>query len=91
MNTQKDEGPLENISAWLKAADFPSEALISIGATRYTPYGEAHFLQPGDRSIVILYDSQQYTPKDIQKLAVESPTQNLPGLSLLNQLVTAPE
>ena len=35
MNNQEDFGPLEDISAHLKATHYPAQALISIGATAY--------------------------------------------------------
>lgn len=57
MNTQEEAGPLENISEYLKACGYPSQMLISIGATRYTAYGERTFLQADDEIYVVLYDS----------------------------------
>jgi hypothetical protein len=30
--------------------------LLAVGATRYTPFGASHFLQPGDVSWVVLHD-----------------------------------
>jgi hypothetical protein len=86
LNTQQDEGPLEDIAAWLKTAGYPPQALISVGATRYTDFGETHFLQPGDRSIVVLYDSQRHQTADIPRLVLGE-TEYIPGLSVLNQLV----
>lgn len=60
INTQKDAGPLEPIGAYLKACGYPEKAVISIGATRYTPYGEKTYLQKGDEVIVVLYDNDRY-------------------------------
>lgn len=34
LNTQQDAGPLEDLPAWLQVADYPSQAIIAIGATR---------------------------------------------------------
>ena len=65
MNEQQDEGPAEDIAALLKASGYPAQALISIGATRYTPFGESHFLQVGDRSLVLLYPGSRYSPEQI--------------------------
>lgn len=59
-NTQVDQGPLEDLSNWLSVAGYPSHAVISIGATRYTDLGETTFLQPGDESIVVAYDATQH-------------------------------
>jgi len=56
MNTQKNFGPLEDIAMHIKASDYPSEALISIGATAYAEFGEHNYLQKGDEVYVIAYD-----------------------------------
>ncbi len=56
MNTQKDFGPLEDIAAHLKACGYPQYALVSIGATAYTNFGERHYLQAGDEIYVIAYN-----------------------------------
>ena len=42
--------------------------MISIGATRYTEFGEKNFLQKGDRAIVILYPEEKYSPEQIEEL-----------------------
>lgn len=55
LNFQKDEGPAENINSYLKECNFPENIFVSIGATRYTEFGESNFLSNGDRSVVILY------------------------------------
>lgn len=65
MNKQVDEGPMEHIASHLATANYPAYTLISIGATRYTPFGETHFLQPGDQSIVVVYDAGVYLPDSI--------------------------
>lgn len=67
MNFQKDEGPAENIAELLKKAGYPTQALISIGATRYTEFGETHFLRPGDRSVVVVYKGSAYSAHDIEE------------------------
>jgi hypothetical protein len=60
INSQADIGPLEPVGEYLKACGCPQKAVISIGATRYTPYGEKTFLQKGDEVIVVLYDNDRY-------------------------------
>lgn len=60
INTQADFGPLEAVGAYLKAAGLPKHAIISIGATRYTHFGETHFLQENDEVIVVVYDNNLY-------------------------------
>lgn len=86
MNCQQDVGPTENINALLNIADHPKQAIISIGATRYTPYGETHFLQSGDTSIVVVYDGTLYNHDDIVSMAENNDWQS-DGLSVLVQSV----
>ena len=56
MNNQEDFGPLEDIAAHLKATQYPTQALISIGATAYAEFGEKNYLKKGDEVYVIAYD-----------------------------------
>ncbi|WP_412779401.1 DUF5718 family protein [Photobacterium aquimaris] len=69
MNHQQDLGPTENIAQLLQQSQYPTQAVISIGATRYTPYGETHFLQNGDTSIVVVYDGRRYSADEIMQMA----------------------
>lgn len=66
-NHQQDEGPAEHIQGLLAQAGHPPHALISIGATRYTPFGETHFLKPGDTSCVVVYPGCRYSEADIRE------------------------
>jgi len=59
LNNQKDFGPLENISEHLKNCDYPSQALISIGATAYAEFGENNYLSSGDEVFVIAYNKNE--------------------------------
>ena len=68
-NNQKDEGPAEDIHSYLIAAGRPSRILVSIGATRYTAWGESNFLQNGDKAVVVVYPESKYTPEQIHKMA----------------------
>ncbi|SFR58988.1 DUF5718 family protein [Thiomicrospira sp. ALE5] len=54
LNTQLDEGPLEDMPAILQALDYPKQLIVSLGATRYTTFGEQCYLQPGDQLSVWL-------------------------------------
>ncbi|WP_457744414.1 DUF5718 family protein [Sulfurimonas sp.] len=65
INKQEDFAPLEDLKSYIKACDNPSNAVISIGATRYTPYGESTFLKPNDEILVILYNHTIYTQNEI--------------------------
>ena len=67
-NEQKDEGPAENIHDYLVAAGQPQKIMVSIGATRYTNWGENNFLQNGDKAVVIVYPESKYTPEQIFKM-----------------------
>lgn len=71
LNFQKDEGPAENIHSYLVSCGFPKQVLISIGATRYTSFGEHNFLQDKDDAVVVLYPETSYNAEQI-KQKVES-------------------
>jgi hypothetical protein len=42
----------------LKDCNYPTEAIISIGATAYAEFGEKNYLQSGDEIYVIAYDKR---------------------------------
>lgn len=67
MNHQPDENPMNNIAKLLEKAGYPTQAIISIGATRYTEFGEKNFLQIGDTSIVVVYP-QHYSTAQIREM-----------------------
>ena len=67
-NNQKNEGPAEEIGKYLNAAGRPEQILVSIGATRYTEFGETNFLTYGDHSVVVLYPESSYTREQIAKM-----------------------
>lgn len=64
-NGQKDEGTAEDIHSYLIAAGRPQKILVSIGATRYTEWGETNFLQNNDKAVVVVYPEAKYTPEQI--------------------------
>lgn len=68
LNNQKDEGPAEPINSYLNASGCPEQLMISIGATRYTDFGEHNFLSNGDKSVVVLYPEDKYSGKDIAEM-----------------------
>lgn len=70
---QNDHGPLEDISKYLASVDFPNRFLISIGATRYTDFGETHFLNVDDELYVIVYDRRY---EDEQSVSAKLSKQN---------------
>ncbi len=89
INTQEDHGPLEPISAYLKACNEPKEAIISIGATRYSPWGEHNYLQEGDEVLVLLYDDRFCCPNKVLSKVYKNELGG-EGISLLSQRVVAP-
>ena len=68
-NEQKDEGPAENIHNYLVEAECPKRIMVSIGATRYTEWGENNFLQNNDKAVVVVYPESKYTSDQIFKMA----------------------
>lgn len=65
INTQQDKGPLEPLLEYIETCGHPEHAVISIGATRYTPFGETHFLKDGDEVIIVLYDGETHCQRTI--------------------------
>lgn len=86
MNHQPDQGPMNHIAELIKQSHQPAHAIISIGATRYTPFGETNFLQVGDTSIVVVYDATKYTHDQIVEMA-EKEAFSEAGISALIQKV----
>ncbi len=86
INTQNDFGPLEDIKAYIKACNNPKNLIISIGATRYTPYGGSTFLQTGDEVLVVVYNHNKYKLQEIEK-ALQTKAYKQPAMSVLAQKV----
>jgi hypothetical protein len=86
INSQVDFGPLEAISDYLREAGNPTQAIISIGATRYTHFGETNFLQEGDEVIVVVYDNHKYCMNPILSMANRNAFES-EGISALVQKV----
>lgn len=84
---QRDEGPLEDLGQWLQRAGHPRRALLSVGATRYTDFGERSYLRVGDEAHVIVYDASRHT---LDGLTAALPGEIAPaeGLSVLHQRVS---
>lgn len=72
MNHQPDQDPMNAIADLLARADYPTKAIISIGATRYTEFGEHNFLQVGDISMVVVYNAKRYSHAQIYEMAKQS-------------------
>ncbi len=86
MNNQKDEGPAEDLNSYINELGRPDKCLISIGATRYTPFGESHYLKPDDVSVVVVYFENEHSVEEIKSL-VEQGKFNEIGGSVLVQKV----
>jgi hypothetical protein len=85
--TGSAETPLEAVGAYLRACGGPAHVLIGIGATRYTEVGETTFLQPGDESIVVVYDAAAQSPDDVAAAVRVGAEDELPEASVLRQRV----
>ena len=85
-NNQADEGPAEDIHSYLVEAGCPDRILVSIGATRYTKYGETNFLKKGDHSVVVLYPESKYSFDDVVKM-IESGSASASDISVLDQVI----
>lgn len=86
LNNQKDEGPLENLNQYLLEINRPSQIIVSIGATRYTDFGEKNYLKKGDQSIIVLYPRSNYSLNDINQIILDK--KNIPkDISLLSQII----
>jgi hypothetical protein len=81
------DSPLEPVGEYLVAAGRPSTLVVGIGATRYTPFGEGTFLEPGDESLVIVYDASASTPVDVREAVARGGEDELPRASVLRQVV----
>ncbi len=85
-NFQKDEGPAENIHSYLLDAGKPKKIFVSIGATRYTDFGEHNFLQKNDETSVILYPENKFSHEEIKNIAMNKNFFN-PEISILRQKI----
>jgi len=86
MTYQEDFGPLEAIEEYILTCDNPTQLLISIGATRYTEYGENTFLQVNDEVIVILYNHDKISYEKLIE-SIKNKECDLNIMSVLSQEV----
>lgn len=84
-----DDTPLEDVGAYLQAADRPDHVLVGIGATRYTELGESTYLEVGDDAIVIVYDAAVTTPEQVSAAAEAGVEDDLRAASVLRQRVVS--
>ena len=86
INIQEDFGPLEEIKSYIKACNNPKNLITSIGATRYTPYGENTFLQSGDEVLVAVYNHNRYELFEVEA-ALQNREYDKTAMSILAQEV----
>ena len=86
MLTQEDFGPLEAIEEYILAIGNPEQAIISIGATRYTEYGENTFLDLEDEIVIIVYNHNEISYDGLIK-SIENNSYDTKIMSLLSQKV----
>lgn len=85
-NSQNDEGPLENIHDYLLESGKPQSIMVSIGATRYTSWGEKNYLQKNDETIVVVYPKSKYSKEQIAKMIKDKDFQDN-EISVLRQKI----
>lgn len=59
-----EDTPLEDVGALLDASG-ATRVLVGVGASRYEPYGETTFVEPGDEASVVVYDSGVHAPDEV--------------------------
>lgn len=64
-NTQTDFGPLENLRQLVCDLEQPEQLIVSLGATRYTEFGETGFLKPDDKIGIFIYNAKTVTQDDL--------------------------
>ncbi len=87
--TGADGTPLENVGQMLLACGRPAVVVVGIGATRYTELGESTYLQPGDQSVVVVYDGARQDSGGVQAAVAAGTEGELPGASVLRQSVVS--
>ncbi|MCW3016440.1 MAG: hypothetical protein JWO02_3532 [Solirubrobacterales bacterium] len=87
--TGSPDTPLEHVGQALDGAGRPASVLVGIGATRYTPFGAQTFLDVGDESIVVVYDTASCSPEELVDAVTAGAEDTLIGASVLRQTVYA--
>jgi hypothetical protein len=81
------DDPLEPVGRYLADCGRPTEVLVAIGATRYTPFGESTYLRPGDESVVVVYDSSRHGAAEVRAATERERCDELASASVLTQRV----
>lgn len=77
--------PLEDVGALLDASG-ATQVLVGIGASRYEPYGERTFVEPGDEAIVVVYDADGHSGDDVARLVAGREDAALSTASVLRRV-----
>jgi hypothetical protein len=85
-----DDTPLEDVGALVRAAGRPTTLIVGIGATRYTDLGATTYLEPGDESLVIVYDGARHEPADVHEAVGSRLEGDILAASVLRQEVVGP-
>lgn len=91
LNTQADAGPLEHLPSFLTQQ--PKQIIITLGATRYTTFGETEFIKADDTIGIFLYDERRTSETDIKnyfaaKTQDQSPNKQPECLALIQTFAT---
>ena len=78
--------PLEDVGALLDASPDATRVLVGVGASRYEPYGETTFIEPGDEAVVALYDADVHTPTDVAEHVADRRDGELTAASVLRRV-----
>ncbi len=68
LNMQDDFGVLESLPDILRSANYPTHAIVAVGATRYTAQNEHRFVQEGDTVSVVIFNHNKYSFENICNL-----------------------
>lgn len=83
------DSPLEDVGSLLNSCGSPRRLMVGVGATRYTDFGETHFLRHGDDSVVVLYDGATTSAADVAAAIAERDDARLADAAVLRQRVVA--
>lgn len=82
--------PLEDVGAMLTANPATEQVLIGVGASRYEPFGETTFVEPGDEAIVVLSNSRVHDPDEVAELVAQRRDGELRAASVLRRVALRP-
>ena len=87
-NQQKNTGPLEPLNDYLNDINLPTQIIVSLGATRYTKFGETGFLKPNDELAVFVYNQTKTNQEAVYEHFKNQPSASFKDGCYLHQTVT---